>query len=82
MLHFTQYIYFVCNPIAHCLAISNCFRVSISGDCGKTESSYLLVCLAHQGPMPGLLANILNHILNRFFISLLVNLKSKTCTFL
>lgn len=47
-----------------------------------SESPYLLICLAHQRPMPRLLANILDHILNCFVVLLLVNLKPETFTLL
>lgn len=46
----------------------------------QTESPYLLICLAHQTPMPRLLANILDHILNCFVIFLVINLESETFT--
>lgn len=48
----------------------------------QTESPYLLICLAHQSPMPRLLANILDHILNCFVVFLVVNLESETSTLL
>ena len=44
----------------------------------QTESPYLLICLAHQGPMPRLLANILDHVLDWFVIFLLVDLETET----
>ena len=48
----------------------------------QTESLYLLICLAHQGPMPRLLANVLNHIFNYFVVLFIVNLESETFTLL
>lgn len=48
----------------------------------QTESPYLLISLAHQGPMPRLLANVLNHILNHFVVLLIVNFESETFTLL
>ncbi len=46
----------------------------------QTNFSYLLICLAHQGPMPRLLADILDHILDYFVVLLVVNLESETFT--
>ena len=80
ILFLACHAYFVCRPIAHCLAISNYFGVSTSRGCAHIESPYLLICLAHQRPMPRFLANILDHILNCFVILLLVNLKPETFT--
>lgn len=48
----------------------------------QTESPYLLICLAHQGPMLRFFANILDHILNCFVIFFIVNLKPQTFTLL
>ena len=46
----------------------------------QTNFPYLLICLAHQGPMPRLLADVLDHIFDCFVVLFVVNLESETFT--